>query len=273
MKRLLVTLAVTLVAVSSSAAIQYEFVQKNTSADSVEPVTDLTARATIDGERGRVDFLGGTLYPPGTYVVSNDGSRRLLFVDPLNQWYTEVNTTSVATALGSSNIRITNLKSSIEMRDDRPVIAGYPTEHSRLTITYDIAVTMKSIPLKQHVRTEIDTWSTTQFPEVSILSFLSTLRTGNPEIDKLLDVETTQLKGFPLRQTVTTRASADLPPRRSEIKTPTSRTIVREMWVTSIREVPPDPALFTVPAKYRRADAQEAPKAARETLTFDPPAK
>src|SRR5688572_32876276 len=68
MKTLLVTVALTLVAVSSSAAIQYEFVQKNTSADPVEPVTDLTARAVVDGDRSRVDFLSGNLYPPGTYV-------------------------------------------------------------------------------------------------------------------------------------------------------------------------------------------------------------
>jgi hypothetical protein len=273
MKRLLVTLAVTLVAVSSSAAIQYEFVQKNTSAESVDPVTDLTARAIIDGERSRVDFLGGNLYPPGTYVVSTDGSRRLTFVDPLKEWYTEVNTTSVATALGSSNIRITNLKSSIEMRDDRPVIAGHPTEHSHLTITYDIAVTLRSIPLKQHVRTEVDTWSTAQFPAVTAMSFLSGMRTGNPEIDKLLDVETARVAGFPLRQTVTTRAVADLPPSRSEIKTPTARTIVREMWVTSIREVAPDATLFAIPAAYHRADAEVAPKAAKEVLTFEPPTK
>lgn len=273
MKRLLVTVALTFAAVSASAAIQYEFVQKNTSADAVDPVTDLTARAVIDGDRSRVDFIGGNLYPPGTYVISTDASRRLLFVDPVKRWYTEVNTASVASALGSSNIRISNLTSSMETRDDRPVIAGYPTEHSRLTITYDIAVTMKSMLLKQHVRTEVDTWSTLQFPALSSMSFLSGMRTGNPEIDKLLEVETTRVQGFPLRQTVTTRATADLPPKRSEIKTPTSRTIVREMWVTSIREVAPDAALFTIPASYTRTDVQEAPKAARETLTFDPPAK
>lgn len=273
MKKLLVPLAVLFLALPISAAIQYEFVQKNTNGDAVQPVTDLTARATVDGERSRVDFLGGNLYPPGTYVVTTDGSRRLLFVDPTKEWFTEVNTTSVATTLGTSNIRITNLKSSLDTLDDRPVIAGYPTEHSRLTITYDIAVTVKSIPLKQHVRTEIDTWSTPQIPAVSTMSYLSGMRTGNPEIDQLLDLETTRTKGFALRQTVTTRTMADLPPRRSEIKTPTSRTIVREMWVTSIREVPPDASLFAVPPTYRRADAQAAPKAARETLTFDPPAK
>ena len=273
MKRLLVTLAVLVVAVSSSAAIQYEFVQKNTSADLVEPLSDLTARAVIDGERSRIDFVGGNLYPPGTYVVSTDGSRRLIFVDPVKEWFTEVNTATVATALGTSNIRITNLKTSIEKRDDRPIIAGYATDHTRLTITYDIAVTVKSIPLKQHVRTEVDTWATQQFPSASATSFLSGMRTGNPEIDRLLDMEATQLKGFPLRQTVTTRAVADLPPSRSEIKTPTAKTIVREMWVTSIRETAPDASLFIVPSSYRRADAQEAPKAARETLTFEPPTK
>ena len=270
MKTLLVTAALVLVALPAFGAIQYEFVQKNTSADSVEPVSDLTGRAVMDGQRLRIDFLGGNLYPPGTYVVSTDGSRRLLFVDPTKEWFTEVNTASMATALGTSNIRISNLKSSLETRDDRPVIAGYPTDHSRLTITYDISVTVKAIPLKQHVRTEVDTWSTTQFPSASAMSFLSGLRTGNPDIDKLLDVETTRLQGFPLRQTVTTRAVADVP-GRSEIKTPTSRTLVREMWVTSIREVPPDAALFTVPAGYRRADAQDAPRAARETLSFDDP--
>jgi hypothetical protein len=273
MKRLMVTVALTLIAVSSSAAIQYEFVQKNTSADAVEPVSDLTGRAVLDGDRLRIDFIGGNLYPPGTYVVSTDGSRRLLFVDPTKEWYTEVNTASVATALGTSNIKIANLKSSLETRDDRPVIAGYPTEHSRLTISYDISVTVRSIPLKQHVRTEIDTWATSQFPSASAMSFLSGLRTGNADIDKLLEVETMRVKGFPLRQTVTTRAVADVAPKKSALNTPAAKTIVREMWVTSIQETAPDPRLFTVPASYHRADVQEAPKAAKETLTFDPPAK
>jgi hypothetical protein len=273
MKRLLVTVALTLIAVSASAAIQYEFVQKNTSADSVEPITDMTARAVLDGERLRVDFLSGTLYPPGTYVVSTDGARRLVFVDPLKEWFTEVNTGMMASALGSSNIRISNLQSMTEKKDDRPSIAGYATEHVRFTVSYDISITLRSIPLKQHVRTEVDTWSTSQFPAISAMSFLSGLRTGNPDIDKLLEVETTRMKGFPLRQTVTTRAVADLPPTRSEIKTPATRTIVREMWVTSIRETAPDAKLFAIPANYRRAETEEVPKAARETLNFDPPTK
>jgi hypothetical protein len=273
MKTLLVTVALAFVTVSSSAAIQYEFTQKNSTAAAVEPVTDLTARAMVDGDKTRVDFLGGTLYPPGTYVISTDASRRLLFVDPSKQWFTEIDTASVATALGASSIRISNFKSSFENREDRPVIAGHATDHTRLSLRYDITVTVKAMPLTQHVQTDVDTWATSDYSAQSGSSFLSTLRTGNPDIDRLLDAEALKLKGFPLRQTVTTRAMADLPPTRSVIKAPAAKTIVREMWVSSIRETKADPSMFLVPASYRRADVPDVPKAATQTLTFDPPTK
>lgn len=271
MKRLLVTGVLLFFAVSASAAIQYEFTQKNTSPDPVSPIAELTGRALVDGERSRVDFLAGTLYPPGTYVVSTDGSRRLFFVDPEKEWFTEVNTGSFATTLGSSSIRISNLKSNTEALPDKPVIAGEQTDHTRVTLTYDISVTVSTMALKQHVKTEIDTWSTPHYAAVSASGFLAGLRTGNPDIDKLLEIETSS--GFPMRQNVTTRTVADLPPSRSELQTPTTKTIVRELWVTSIRETTADASQFTIPAKYRRADVKDAPKAAKQTITFDPPTK
>lgn len=270
MKTLLVTVALALVASTSSAAIQYEFVQKNTTADTVNPTTELTARAIVDGERSRIDFIGGTIYPPGTYVISTDGSRRLLFVDPTKEWFTEVNTATFATSIGASNIRVSNVKSSMETKDDRPIMAGLVTEHTRLTLTYDISVMVKTINLKQHVRTEIETWSTPQYAAATLGSFNSALRTGNPEIDAILEIETTKVRGFPLRQSVTTRTVADIPPSRSQLQVPATRTIVREMWVTSIRETSADPATFTIPANYRRADTPEPPKSAAKVLTFEP---
>lgn len=270
MKTLLVTAALAMVALPGSAAIQYEYVQKNTTPDAVNPTTELTARAIVDGERSRIDFVGGTLYPPGTYVVSTDGSRRLLFVDPSKEWFTEVNTTSFATAIGTSSIRVSNVKSTMDAKDDRPIIAGHVTEHTRLTLTYDISVTVKGIILKQHVRTEIDTWSTPQFAAAAAGSFNSALRTGNPEIDTVLEMETTKVQGFPLRQSVTTRTVADIPPTRSQLQVPTTKTIVREMWVTSIRETPATASMFLVPVHYRRADTPETPKSATKVLTFEP---
>lgn len=272
MRKLLFPVALALLAVPAFAAVQYEFHQRNTTSDPVVPSTDLTARAIVDGQRSRVEFLGGNLYPPGTYVVA-DASRRLFFVDPGKQWFTEVNTPGIATALGTARIKIENQHSKTELLEDRPMVAGYPTEHSRVSISYDITVMMQDLPLKQHVETTIDTWTTRQFPKVHDASVSSgVLHTGNAELDKLFSAEVTKIDGFPLRQLVTINTSYERP-ARSKLERPSTRTITREMWVTSIKETTADPGIFHVPATYRRADQPELPESATQVLTFEPAGK
>lgn len=270
MIRLLLSVALALaVATPAFAAIQYDFMQKNTSDDPITPSSDLTARALVDGDSTRIDFLSGSIYPPDTYVLTTDAFKRLYFVDPSKQWYTEVNAAGIASSLGSAGIKITNFKTETELLPDRPVIAGIETEHQRVILTYDITVTMKSIPLTQHVRTEIDSWTTQKFGMLRN-DFLSTgLRTGDPDLDKILDSELTRSKGFPMRQLVTTRTKYDLP-IKSNLNTPTTRTLTREMWVTAVRNVDAAKSAFVLPATYRRADQPQAPKAATEVLTLEP---
>ncbi|HEY0160764.1 MAG TPA: hypothetical protein VGF28_25990 [Thermoanaerobaculia bacterium] len=271
MKRLLVTLALALViSPLSFAAVQYEFIQKNTSDDEVQPTTDLTARATVDGGRSRVEFLSGNLYPPGTYMIATEGARRMFFIDPVKEWYSEVNTGGLATALAAANIKIENLKTNVQSLPDTQKIAGIEAQHRRVTMSYDMTLTLKDIPLKQHIRTEIDSWTTDRFGTID-QNFLSTgFRTGNPEVDQIIAAETSQVEGFPLRQVVTIRTSYDLP-IKSNLKTPTTRTITRETWVTKIAETQAASALFVVPATYRRAEEPAAPEATTKVLTFDPP--
>jgi hypothetical protein len=273
MKRLLVTLALAMIAVPSFAAIQYDFMLKNTSDDAARPSSDMTGRAIIDGFRSRVEFLSGNLYPPNTYVISADSSGRLYFVDPAKQWYTEINTAGIASALGASNIKIDNLKADVETLPDHAKIAGIDTDHYRMAISYDITVSMKSIPVKQHVDTEIESWTTKQFGDVA-QSFLTrgSSHTGNPELDRLLDSEGAKISGFPLRQLVTTRTKYDVP-ARTKLDRSGSRTMTRETWVTKIRETTAEPAAFSIPVAYRRADQPDLPRSATQTLTFDPGTK
>jgi hypothetical protein len=268
MKRLLLTLALALIAVPSFAAIQYEFMLKNTSDDAAKLSSDMTGRATIDGFRSRVEFLSGNLYPPNTYVISTDTTGRLYFVDPAKKWFTEINTAGIATALGASNIKIGNLKSKVETLPDHSTIAGISTDHNRLSLSYDITVLMRSIPITQHVETEIESWTTRQFGDVP-QSFLTLgNRTGNTDLDKLLETENSKIGGFPLRQIVTTRTKYDMP-ARTKLARPNSRTMTRETWVTKIHETKAEPAQFTIPVSYRRADQPLLPRSTTETLTFD----
>ena len=272
MKTMTAALVLLLLAFPAFGALQYDFHQKNTSDDSITPVTDLRARATIDGDRSRIDFLAGNLYPPGTYVVSTDGSRNLRFVDPKDQSFTEVNTASVITALSTANIKITNQKIDVVELPDPTTIAGIPTKGYKVTMNYDISRVVRGIPLKQHVQTIIEAWTTTQYANTRRTFLGGAPRTGNPELDTLLEAETSRIPGFPMRQVVTIRTNYERP-RGSRLETPTARTLTREMWVTSVRETTPGPGDFIVPVTFHRADQPDVPRWSPQVLTFEPASK
>ena len=269
MKRTLLALALTLIAVPSIAAIQYDYTQKSITEDAVVPTTDLVARATVDGGRTRVEFLSGNLYPPGTYVVSSDGSR-LFFVDPTKRWYTEFNAMGAVTAIGATSIKIENLRSDTKDLGDGPLIAGAPTRHYQLTMDYEVTLMMRTIPLKQSVHTVIDSWTTTTFGSISPNVLSSGARTGNPDVDQLLELEASKMSGFPLRQSVSIRLTALTRAANSQLKINPTRTVVRDMQVTAVREMQPKATDFSVPAGYTRADAGERPRTATQVLTFEP---
>jgi len=267
--RVLGVLLAVLIAVPSFGAIEYEFTQKTTTEDPLLPTTDLRARAVIDGTKTRVDFRGGTLYPPGTYAVTTN-ARQVFFVDPTNRTYTEVNLAGASTALAASGVRIENVQSNIERLTDRQVIAGIETDHYRVTISYDITVRRGGIPLKRHVNTTIESWNTLRFGDLS-QDFISggSGSSGNAQLDQVMAA--TKLPGLPLRQTITTKTQHDLPAKKSsELQVSPSRTSVREMWVTSIRETQGAGIAYTVPSIYSRADMPDVPSTATKVLTFDP---
>lgn len=276
MKRIWMGVALALVAHAAFAAVQYEFIQTSRSDAEHVPPMDLAAKAVIDGPRSRVDFLSGNAYPPGTYVVSTDGARRLQFVDPTQKTFTEVNTLTIASAIGMSNIKVENLKSSVARLEDQQIIAGIPTDHYRLTLTFDITVTFKNRPLKQSVRTEIDKWTTVRFSDAAGAVAGQVLMTGNAEIDRLIEAETTKISGFPLRQSIRLTAINAIAgrPVKSELKLPNSVTLTREMTVTSIREITADQAMFNVPADYTKTDfAARVPKPQTQVLSLEPSSK
>jgi hypothetical protein len=269
MKRTLLALVLTLFAIPALAAIQYEYTQKSVTEDVVVPTTDLVARATIDGPRTRVEFLSGNLYPPGTYVISTDGSR-LFFIDPTKKWYTEFNASGAVSAIGASNIKIENLRTDTKDLGEGPLIAGVPTHRYQLTLDYDVTLTLRQIPLKQTVHTVIDSYTTNKYGELTLNVLANGARTGNLEIDQLLDLETTKVNGFPLRQTVTIRMTSQTRAANSPLKVNPTRTSMRETVVTSVRELQPKATDFSIPAGYTIANSGERPRTATQVLTFEP---
>ena len=91
MQKSLVAVVLLFVVGNASAGIQYEFRQTTQSDLDGSRPTECSRRAVIDGARSRVEFLSGDLYPPGTFVVTNNGSRTLTFVDPSKKAFAEIN--------------------------------------------------------------------------------------------------------------------------------------------------------------------------------------
>ena len=277
MRRVLVVIAILALAQSVSAAVQYEFRQTTHSDLESMPSVDMTGRGVIDGDRSRVEFTSGNGYVPGTYIISNNGTKTLIFVDPAKKTFVEINAAGVATTLGAAKITVTNKKVNLTQIDEHPMIAGLPTDHYRLTLDYDITLAFGNIPITQTVHEVIDKWVTQAFGSV-VETFLAagSIRTGNPDLDELITTENTKIKGFALKQTMSVATSArraEMPGSKlSDVFRPT-RTQIRELTITSIEPKASVPAdLFIVPATYRRPDPlkDDTQKAPLQILSFQP---
>lgn len=262
MRKMMAAIVFLLAAQSGWAGVSYEFIQSSQSDIEQIPSTNLTGRAILDGSRSRIDFVSGNIYAPGAYVLSTDGNKTQLWVDPVTKTYSEINSAAIAAGYGAANVKIENFKASTTKLDDHQTVAGIATDHYRLTISYDMTLPYGNMPLTQNIHEDIDKWTTDQFGEVAN-SFLAGggIQTGNPQLDQIIQAETTSIKGFPLRQTVvvsTTNPRGKAP--GSELKLSNVRRQQRDLLVTSIRTMNPVAAAFTVPSTFRKIDAAEQQK-------------
>ena len=154
MKRILLAISLLLAVTGVQGAVQYEFRQIFHSDVDTMPSNDMAGRAVIDGDRFRVEFLSGTAFPAGSYMIGTNGARQQFWVDPSKKSYVEVNAAGVASALGSRHITIANKKVDLTPMPDHPIVAGLPTDHYRMVMSYEITVPFGQLQLKQNVTTK-----------------------------------------------------------------------------------------------------------------------
>jgi len=275
MKTILLAISLLLAVTGVQGAVQYEFRQTFRSDVETMPPNDMTGRAVIDGDRYRVEFLSGTAFPPGSYMFTTNGSKQQIWIDPTKKSYVEVNAAGVANALGASRITISNKKIDVTPLSDHPVIAGLPTDHYRMVMSYDIAVPFGQLQLKQSVTTLIDKWTTMAYAGAAD-GFLADggIRTGNPDIDDLVSAENTKIKGFPLRQTIEV-TTVNATPRNAGSQIPLKQvhTQTKDMTITAIESKPEVAAtLFQIPAGFHKADPlrDDTQKAPVHVLSMEP---
>jgi hypothetical protein len=184
---------------------------------------------------------------------------------------TEVSLSNVASALAAARIEVANLKKDFKKFPDHVEIAGVPTDHYKLDASYDMTVMFGEIPLRQNVHTTIEKWTTLAFGDVSDAVSSNLMKSGNAQLDDLLDSEMLQMKGLPVRQIVSivTGPSNVRKANVSNQNVTTTRKQVAEVLVSNIAVVPADASKFAIPEGYHRIEADK-PEETIHNLTLAP---
>lgn len=260
--------AIVLTCANAGAALRYEFSENLIMENSIDS-RNMTARAVLDGDHGRIDVLTGNQYAPGSYIL-RDGDLRLYFVFPDRKQYNEIPLKKGPNKEQANKISITNPQIAFEEIPDGEVIAGYPTRHYRLTTSYEMAVSFGKVVVRQKVESTIDKWTTTAFDDfVAKYQDDSELLTGNAEVDHLLQAEASKFKGLPLKMRSVVKTTPEQRLQGSKLNLPPTRQRVREMEVSKIEQVAVNPGLFTIPADFKPS-TDIAPATSAHYLTMEP---
>ena len=253
---------------TASAAVAYNFRQTHRSDRQSRPVAEAEGTGVIDGDRSRVEFTRGNIYPPGAFIISTRGANRVVMGNPATMTYAEMNLASLAGRIATGEVEIRNFKTQTEKLPDHPTVSGFPTDHFRTETTYEITVRGSAVVLTQNVHTVVEKWTTSAFGDVAgaFVDF-ETFRTGNPQMDELLESELSKIKGLPLRtlSTVTTTGAGSLARAGSK------RVQVSEILLSNVRVEPVTSAGFEIPPGFTKAQARSTSEQSRvHMLSMEP---
>jgi len=247
MKRFLGACAVFAIASTASAALTYK-IQSTTSGGRA---TTIAGTVTVDGSRLRMDVASGDgmLFKDNSLVLSSDGGKTMTVFDPSTRNYFDLlldqllgSSMSMLNSLGGMvKVDFKNPEVKVQDAGDGGTIEGYPTRKYVMTASYDIDIDAMGQKVIMHSAMTSENWTTDKLSS-EMTSFIQTrgLRTGIEAVDKIIEAQTTSVRGFPLKQVSTIKMN--------EIK------VTTESAVTGIRRVDADPSQFAAPAGYTKVD-------------------
>lgn len=250
----------------AAGAVVYDFRQSHQGERQSGAPSEAQGKGIIDGDRSRVEFTGGNAYPPGAFIISTLGANRVVFANPQTKAYAEMDLAGMTARL-SSEIQIRNMRTRVEQLPDHPTVSGFPTDHYRIETTYEITLHRSPLSLTQNVHSVVEKWTTNAFGDVAgAFVDLNAFRTGNAEIDQILESELAKVKGLPLRTvtTVTTTGAGSL------ARTGGRRVQTSELLLSNVRIESVASTAFEVPAGYTKAEPSTAGQPGVHMLSMEP---
>ncbi len=228
-----------------------------------------------DGSKSKIVFRQSTnpLTGAGTYLITHDGGKMTYLIDPKDKTYMEwdidqmMNSAGgVMNALGG----VVKFKVSdphieiIENGKPAEKIAGYSTKRYRYRTTYTSVFTVMGFGSKKDVVIDQIIWSSEALKDVGLSVWLrkEPPKTGNPDLDGMMSLETNKVIGYPLKmETVSTET-------KKGKQTVTKHT----MTVNTIKKQNIKDATFVIPADYQKTSLmQHMGSETGPSPTSDPP--
>jgi hypothetical protein len=210
--------------------------------------------AWVDGANAKIEFQSGDatgMFGAGTYILAAADSNTTYFVDPKEQTVAEINLDQVFgmvnTMLDASAgmVQLSFSDFSSEKLDEGPgePILGYRTTRYKYRTAYTMSVKVLGMGRANTLSTENEFWCTNDIDADGFSAWLrpDRFRTGNADIDNLIQQQYAEVDCLPLRSHVVSTSAGE----RGRANTTTVMT-----EVTVLREESIPAATFEVPTGY-----------------------
>lgn len=253
MHRFALFLSVILTSLSVNAGMSYNF---SSVTEGSGPASRMEGQAWIEGAGMRIDFKSGDgmLFKDGSVALSRDGGKTIFILDTKEKTYSELELEQILGLLGNLagstggliKLNFQNPKVTVKPAGAGEVIEGYPTKKYSTDTSYDLVVSVMGFKNETHVESHTDSWVTEKLgSELTTFVLMKGFRTGNEELDSLIDAQSKGINGLALRQIMSTTTTA----KRG--KPQSSKTTIN---VTGIEKVSVAAAKFEVPAGYKKSE-------------------
>ncbi len=241
--------------------VTFRFVQKMESTTPRGPTArELRGKTALRPGSFRIDFEKGLgLLQDGCWLVSTDGGKSLSLVLPpdpskkrLRGSVARVDLEATVEAAGEAmkdmkgfmSFRATTPRIQVKV-DPQPVfLLGLETRRTTIEVAYQLETSIQGVTRSMKISSTSDYWMTGAFGDapLPLLDGRSALRTGYPDVDRILKAEAGSLKGLPLKMK-----------SHSETTDPDGKTTSTEssLMVVDLKRVDIPNDLFAVPESYR----------------------
>lgn len=243
-----------LAALPALAAVEF------TAAVSSGPRDKSTMRGQVDGENARIEFLTGKTagMEKGSYMLTRDGGKTIYLVNPAEKSFMKIDPEKMAAtagevmnaAKGFVDMSFSNPTVETLLDEQGPTLFGLPTRRVKTKTAYTMETRVFGSKNVSQVTREDEMLVTQKMldPGFNLWMKQRNVRTGNADIDKLIELENARIKGMPLKVDSITRTRDP----KGRVETATS-----SYEITALRQTSAPPAsAFVLPEGYKDTMAE-----------------